>query len=138
MDDVLARECAELFIIRNGYTDLPPVPDSTQWVPEFMDTGVAERRRMLRRRAIAVCDFARRADAVSVIFAYDSTFPLPKPATENEPRAKTGRVVEVGADGSLALVHQDVFLPETSEGCHDGQCRPVAHADEPVAPNGAR
>jgi hypothetical protein len=139
-DDVLVRQCAELFVIRNGYTDLPPVPDSSQWVSEFIDVGNANRRHMLQRRAVAVCDFARRADAVSVIFAYGPTFPLPvEEGKEYQPRPKVGRAVEVGRDGSIAVVHQDVFLPDTTNRFHGGRCRSFAEGIEPVAaPDDAR
>jgi hypothetical protein len=33
MDD-MARRCAELFVLENGYTDLPATGDSSRWVQE--------------------------------------------------------------------------------------------------------
>ena len=132
--DDLTRRCAELFVIHNGYTDLPPVPDSIQWVAEFMDVGIANRRRMLRRRALAVCDFARRAGAVSVIFEYDPAFPLPaEEGADDEQRRLTGRAVEVGPDGLISVVHQDVFLPDTTNRFHEGRCRTAAQGVQPPA-----
>src|SRR5687767_13698550 len=47
--------CAELFVSRNGYTDLPPISDTSQWMFEFMDAGMAVRRNTLQRRASAIC-----------------------------------------------------------------------------------
>ena len=28
----MARRCAELFVLQNGYTELPAAEDSTRWV----------------------------------------------------------------------------------------------------------
>ena len=112
------------------------MPDSAQWVAEFIDVGIANRLHMLQRRAIAVCDFARRADAVSVIFAYDPTFPLPaEEGKDDGQRPKVGRAVEIGPDESIAVVHQDVFLPDTANRFHEGLCRTVAQGVDVAAPD---
>ncbi len=55
VDEEAAIQCAEMYIARNGYTDLPPVPDSTQWTGEFLDLGMEGRRNTIRRHAAFVC-----------------------------------------------------------------------------------
>jgi hypothetical protein len=37
--EIMARRCAELFVLENGYTDLPASGDSTRWVQEVGDRG---------------------------------------------------------------------------------------------------
>ena len=37
--ETMARRCAELFVLENGYTDLPATDDSTRWVQEAGDRG---------------------------------------------------------------------------------------------------
>jgi hypothetical protein len=37
--EIMAQHCAEQFVRENGYTDLPPVGDSTRWVYEVGETG---------------------------------------------------------------------------------------------------
>jgi hypothetical protein len=37
--EVMARRCAERFVLENGYTDLPATDDSTRWVQEAGDRG---------------------------------------------------------------------------------------------------
>jgi hypothetical protein len=37
--EIMARRCAELFVLENGYTDLPATDDSTRWVQEAGDRG---------------------------------------------------------------------------------------------------
>lgn len=54
-DQTAAIQCAELYIARNGYTDLPPVPDSTQWTGELLDPGMEGRRNTIKRHAAFVC-----------------------------------------------------------------------------------
>ena len=55
----MARRCAELFVVENGYTDLPATEDSTRWVQEAGDRGpwprvLAERGGRLERAATMV------------------------------------------------------------------------------------
>ena len=55
----MARRCAELFVLQNGYTDLPAVEDSTRWVLESGEVGswplvLAGRGGMLEREARSV------------------------------------------------------------------------------------
>ena len=57
--EAMARRCAELFILENGYTDLPATDDSTRWVLEADDQGpwprvFAARGGMLERGASMV------------------------------------------------------------------------------------
>jgi hypothetical protein len=35
--EIMARHCAEQFVLENGYTDQPPTGDSTRWVHEVGD-----------------------------------------------------------------------------------------------------
>jgi len=35
----MALRCAELFVLQNGYTDLPAAEDSTRWVLEHGEIG---------------------------------------------------------------------------------------------------
>ena len=37
--EAMARRCAELFVLQNGYTDLPAAEDSTRWVLEHGEVG---------------------------------------------------------------------------------------------------
>lgn len=57
--EAMARRCAELFVLENGYTDLPATDDSTRWVTEAGDRGpwprvLAGRGGMLERAAVIV------------------------------------------------------------------------------------
>ena len=57
--EAMARRCAELFVLENGYTDLPATDDSTRWVLEVGDRGpwprvLAGRGGMLERTATTV------------------------------------------------------------------------------------
>jgi hypothetical protein len=57
--EAMARRCAELFVLQNGYTDLPAAEDSTRWVLEHGEVGtwprvLAGRGGMLDREANAV------------------------------------------------------------------------------------
>jgi hypothetical protein len=57
--EAMARRCAELFVLENGYTDLPATGDSTRWVMEAGDRGpwprvLAGRGGMLQRTATMV------------------------------------------------------------------------------------
>ena len=37
--EAMARRCAELFVLQNGYTDQPAAEDSTRWVLEHGELG---------------------------------------------------------------------------------------------------
>ena len=57
--EAMARRCAELFVLENGYTDRPATDDSTRWVTEAGDRGpwprvLAGRGGMLQRSAAMV------------------------------------------------------------------------------------
>jgi hypothetical protein len=57
--EAMARRCAELFVLENGYTDQPATDDSTRWVMEAGDRGpwprvLAGRGGMLQRTAAMV------------------------------------------------------------------------------------
>jgi hypothetical protein len=57
--EAMARRCAELFVLENGYTDLPATEDSTRWVMGAGEGGawprvLAGRGGMLAREATTV------------------------------------------------------------------------------------
>ena len=57
--EAMARRCAELFVLQNGYTDQPAAEDSTRWVLEHGELGswsrvLAARGGMLERGAKSV------------------------------------------------------------------------------------
>jgi len=57
--EAMARRCAELFVLQNGYTDMPAAEDSTRWVLEHGEIGswprlLAARGGMLEREARSV------------------------------------------------------------------------------------
>jgi hypothetical protein len=57
--EAMARRCAEMFVLQNGYTDLPATEDSTRWVMERGEAGswprvLAARGGMLNREATSV------------------------------------------------------------------------------------
>jgi hypothetical protein len=63
--EVMARRCAELFVLENGYTDLPATEDSTRWVQEVGDRGtwlrvLSTRSGTLERTAATVQCSVRR------------------------------------------------------------------------------
>lgn len=106
--DSAAVRCAELFVQRNGYTDLPPVPDSTQWTGEFMDVGILGRHNMLQRRAHSICRGTIDGDSVvSVIFEYGPMY--------EQTDGGHGRGIMATADLSyIRIKHQDFVLPSVS------------------------
>ena len=97
--DSAAIRCAELYVARNGYTDLPPVSDTAQRVGEFLDLGIEDRRNTLVRRAAALCrgdDHER--PAFSVIFRRTS--------------GEGARSVLLNRDLSMmGIMHQDAEVP---------------------------
>jgi len=57
--EAMARRCAELFVLQNGYTDQPAAEDSTRWVLENGEEGawplvLGARGGMLDRQATTV------------------------------------------------------------------------------------
>jgi hypothetical protein len=57
--EAMARRCAELFVVQNGYTELPAAEDSTRWVLENGEAGswpvvLAARGGMLERESKSV------------------------------------------------------------------------------------
>ena len=85
--------CAEEFIARNGYTDLPPSVDSGSVAYESLEfsPNVAARLRgptkSLERRAVGICDGGRNGPGFTVVFRA----PGPPSQTEQFPRAVTMR-----------------------------------------------
>ena len=130
---LIAARCAELFVVRNGYTDLPPVADSAQWMWELMDLDIEGRRNKLQRRPFRACPEAEITDGgfgVMFWFGEAQLMPqpepepgpedtLPDPAPEYEPYVPHARVVVMRADYSeMRIVHQEL-LPsvETPPDC---------------------
>ena len=81
--EVMARRCAELFVLENGYTDLPATEDSTRWVQEVGDRGtwplvLSTRAGTLDRSAATVqcsvrrCTVLFRAHRPVLVCAYRS------------------------------------------------------------------
>lgn len=108
--DLVAVRCAEIYVVRNGYTDLAPVPDSSQWVGEFMDLGMDYRRRELERHASALCRFTG-GDLPPVLVIFRRAPPAPEGA----------RAVALEADLSyMKIMHQDAKVP--AENNPDSSC----------------
>jgi hypothetical protein len=104
-----AVRCAELFVIRNGYADLPPVADSSQWIGELVDLGIGGRRNMLVRTPIRACQSAHE---FAVLFRYQAA-----------EYASMARVVVMSSRyDDLHLIHQGLWvvpLPRETTGCVD-------------------
>ena len=124
---LIAARCAELFAMRNGYTDLPPVADSAQWVWEGMGLGIEGRRNSLERRAHALCGDIRTDPAVLVVFRFGRGHGAPPGITETgevlqQPPA--GRAVVVPSDfSSMRFMHQDLLLPTPESKQFEMSCR---------------
>jgi hypothetical protein len=63
--EIMASRCAELFVLENGYTDLPATEDSTRWVQEVGDRDawplvLSTRSGTLERKAATVQCSVRR------------------------------------------------------------------------------
>jgi hypothetical protein len=114
----LAVRCAESFVVRNGYTDVPP-PDTSEMVGESLEfrlsarDKLADRQGTLRRRAVVFCRGDRGRPGYTIGFAApgDSVMEL-------------GRAVTMDTlFGSLVVQHQMFVvaraLRDTTE------CRPV-------------
>jgi len=101
-----AVRLAEEFVIRNGYTDLPPSKDKNEIKLEpierysNIDAILADRRNTLERRAYGG---KVRPDVGGwiVVFRYK----------DKERNAKSGRVVTMGPKGeNIRMEHQDFLL----------------------------
>ena len=79
--EAMARRCAEVFVVQNGYTDQPATEDSTRWVMERGEAGswprvFAARGGMLDRQATTVqcsvrqCVVLFRIRRTSLLCAY--------------------------------------------------------------------
>lgn len=105
-----AAYCAEQFVERNGYTELPPAPDRDMIAVEARDRGrtlteaVEARRRTLARGAVIVCE---GANGFSVVFhVYD---PLD---------SKSGHVVVMGPQfDDMRLLAGFTRIDVIEEGC---------------------
>ncbi len=88
---------------RNGYTDLPPHPDSSQWTGEFMDLGMKHRHNTLERRAAALCrGDDQELPAYLVIF--------------RRTQGEGARAVGLNADLShMVVLHQEAGIPSGSD-----------------------
>lgn len=121
--DSVAAKCAELFVARNGYTDLPPVSDSMQWTPTFMEMGIRARRGMLERQVYALCGNVKTDSVVLAVFRPGPTADHPKPAQLESGQIihspQIVRALEMRSDLSvMRLIHQGLLLPNPKEsGC---------------------
>jgi hypothetical protein len=105
-----AAFCAEAFVERNGYTELPGSSDREMIAVESWDRGrtltdaVESRRRTLARGPVIVCE---NANGFSVVFrAYD---PMD---------SKSGHVVVMGRSfGDMRLLAGFTRTDEVSAGC---------------------
>jgi hypothetical protein len=104
--DSVAVRCAELFVGRNGYTDLPAVSDSARWVGESMDPGMASRQNTLEPRAYALCGSTQPDSFTLVVFRR----PVPGSASGNTAVIRSARAVRIHPDLSMGIVHQDFRL----------------------------
>ena len=123
-----AVRCAEWFVARNGYTDLPPAPDTLALVRSFDDvmSGAAgpevlgERRNALARRAVVLCGGAPEWAPFTVGFAHtgDSSMAY-------------GRAVRMdSAFGGLRVLHA---LYSPAGALQDtAHCRPAAAVRRPT------
>jgi hypothetical protein len=133
-----ALRCAESFIARNGYTNLPPVTDSTQWTAEFMDEPpwsrvLADRHGTLETRAWAVCGPAADSGGYSAVFRYVRSARLSRWFGKETP----ARLVKMdSAFHGIHLVHQDLIIDGMRESPRCHMLQTDAHADTAGAPPG--
>jgi hypothetical protein len=116
--------CAEWFVSRNGYTDLPPVADSAQLAHESIELAqpaaalVAARRNTLARRAALVCAGAKRAAGYTVAFL-----------APGDTTAGSGRAVTMDTAFADLRVEHVGFLPRVA--LRDtASCHPLAGLPE--------
>ena len=111
--------CAEEFIVRNGYTDLPPSVDSSTVAYESFEfsSGVAARLRgptnSLERRAIGVCEGGHGQPGYTVVFR------APGPPRETEPFA---RAVTMSRDFTSLRVQHRNFRIAYLDSLNGSQC----------------
>jgi hypothetical protein len=116
LSDSLAIRCAELFVSQQGYTEAPPVSDTTKWVYEFMDVGVRERRATVAPDAYAICG-SNQDEYVRVIFRHAPGIVSPPLWTDSGIVASppTGRAVRLSPNSStMEFQHQDAYLPDST------------------------
>jgi hypothetical protein len=122
--DAIAVECAEAFIVRNGYTETPAVADTTQLAFESLEFArtIAElrekRRGMLESRAYGVCAGPSAWGGFAVVFRYAPGAFGGRLAVDG---ATVGRVVTMDTTlAHLRVQHQDVYLAaveKPNDGC---------------------
>ena len=108
-----ARRLAEEFILRNGYTDIPPVDDSEVVFESEDPTDRVEALR-LRANTLEAAAYAvrRRPDRWIVIFRYNTASAFRHTTPEFSEYVKSnGRALTMDLAGhGLHLEHQDIKL----------------------------
>jgi hypothetical protein len=103
--------CAEAFVARNGYTDAPPVSDTTQLAFESIEfersltTLLAHRRNTLESNAYGVCPLGAVGPGLAVVFRH-----------LGDTVRRTGRAVTMTAGfDSLRVQHRDFILANVAD-----------------------
>jgi hypothetical protein len=103
--------CAEAFVARNGYTDAPPVSDTTQLAFESIEWKrsltalLAHRRNTLESSAYGVCPLGAVGPGLAVVFRYRA-----------DTVRSTGRAVTMTAGfDSLRVQHRDFILANVAD-----------------------
>lgn len=113
LDEQTAIQVAEKFIADNGYTDLPPMSDTSKLTPESIewqhgvDQILQSRHNTLERKALSFSDDRYGKKGWTIGFRY-------KGATEGVGRVSIeehGRAVTMDIDGgNMRVEHVEVFL----------------------------
>ena len=108
-----ARKLAEEFIVRNGYTDIPPVDDA-EIVFETLDAADRVEALRLRANTLEATAYAvhRGPDRWLVIFRYNAASALRHTTPEFAGYVKSrGRALIMDLSGQgLHMAHQDIIL----------------------------
>jgi hypothetical protein len=114
LDAAEAVRVAECFIIKNGYTDLPPTKDKSELTPESVDPGTDEQGMKMRRDSLErkAFGYVNRPGGWLVVFRYKYKAEHSKFRPDYEEWLKAhGRAVSMDAYGEQVEVkHKDVDL----------------------------
>lgn len=116
LEAAAAVRVAECFVIRNGYTDLPPAADNSELTPEYIGPGTDEEGMELRRDSLerTAFGYAKVSDGWLVVFRSKYKAEYAGAVPDYEEWLKThGRAVSMDAyGGRLRVVHEDVDLSQ--------------------------
>jgi hypothetical protein len=111
---------AEEFVARQGYTDLPPIKDKTEWSPDSVwgkpdDLIMKSRRKSLEPRAYGVARGDRTKDPYAwiVVFRMNPNHERYREVVPNyeEQVRKVGSAVTMNAyGGRIRMEHQGIYL----------------------------